>query len=240
MSVSSIGLDPAAGLSGMRSAVRQANKDFDQLVQSLQNGNLGAAQQAYSSFQQVQAGLTSRAATQASAGSSTTAANPVTADWSALGQALQSGSLSSARDAFGKLQQDAQAAWQSQMQQKVQNAQSVYELMQGAQGAAAPGVTPATSSQPAAGSVQNDLNALNQALQSGDLSVLQKLLAQLQQDLQASGQTSGQNNGGHHHHHHGGFSSVNPASAYQANVPASSMPAGSTGATGSGGVSAKA
>lgn len=127
MSVSSVGLDQGAGSSGgWRSSVREARQDFDQLFQALQTGNLNAAQQAYSSFQQIQAGLTSSAVTQANgAATAPTAASAVASDWSALGSALQSGSLTSAQDTFGKLQQDAQAVMHSQLQQEALNAQSV-------------------------------------------------------------------------------------------------------------------
>lgn len=233
MSVSSVGLDQSVGTSALRSSVRQAHRDFDQLVQSLQSGNLSAAQQAYTSFQQIQAGQTSSTPTQTGAVAATTAANPVASDWSALGQALQSGSLSSAQGALGTLQQDAQAAWQSHLQQKAQNAQSVYALLQGTQGAMA--MSGATST---ASAVQSDLNALTQALQSGDTSGAQKLLAQLEQDLQTSGQASGQNYGGHRHHHHGGFSGLNASSAYPTTTPvtsASPTPTGATGVASSGG-----
>jgi hypothetical protein len=226
--------------SSVQGNFRQIRQDFQDLAGALQSGDLNAAQQAYSGFQQIQAGLTSSAATQASTISATTTANPVASDWSALGQALQSGSLSSAQDALGKLQQDAQAAWQSQLQNKVQNAQAVYALMQSAQGA---GTTPAATSasnQSTAGPVQSDLNSLNQALQSGDISGAQKLLTQLQQDLQASGQNYG---GHHHHHHHGGFSGANASSSYLSTAPVGSVnstPIGAARATGSSGISATA
>jgi len=231
MSVSSVGLDPATGLSGWRSSVRQANQDFEQLFQSLQTGDLNAAQQAYANFQQVQAGLTSSAATQTSTAAAPT--NPVAADWTALGQALQSGSLTSAQGALGKLQQDAQTVWQSHLQQEAQNAQSVYALMQSVQGAAATsGATPA-STQSTITPVQNDLNALSQALQSGDTSSAQKLLAQLEQDLQASGQSYA----GHRRHHHHGFSGQNVASYPGTTPSAAALPAAvaSTSAANGGG-----
>ena len=201
MNISSVGLDPSVGISGSRSSLRQADQSFDQLFQSLQSGNLAGAQQAYNSFQQIQAGLTGSSTTPTSV-TSATAANPVATDWSALGQALQSGSLSSAQGALGKLEQDAQVVWQSHLQQQAQNAQSVYALMQSA---AISGTTSASASAnptPASNPVQNDLNALSQALQSGDTASAQKLLAQLEQDLQTSSQASGQSYGGHHHHHH--------------------------------------
>ncbi|MCX7143773.1 MAG: hypothetical protein NT123_22565 [Proteobacteria bacterium] len=241
MSVSSVGLEQAVGTSGLRSSVREANQDFDQLFQSLQSGNLGAAQQAYSSFQQIQARLTGTATTQPGAVSTATAANSVASDWSAVGQALQSGSLTSAREAFGKLQQDAQSAWQSQFQQQVQNAKSVYELMQSTQGTVAPSGTASTGNLSAADSAKRDLNALTLALQSTDSSEVEKLLAQLQKDLQALGETSGQTNGTHYrHHHHGGFSDTSASSGYQTTPASGSTPAGAASATSSSGVSAKA
>jgi len=238
MSVASVGLDTSQSVrsSSVRSSIHQARQDFDQLYQALQSGNLGAAQQAYTSFQQVQAGLTSSSATAATSATATTTSNPIAADWSALGQTLQSGSLSSAQDALSKLGQDAQTAWQTHVQQETQNAESVYALMQSTQGTTATAaVTPtatSSSTQAATGSVQNDLNALNQTLQSGDTTAAQKLLAQLVQDLQASNQASGQGSGGHHHHHHGGLAGTNTASsAYGSTAAATPTSSTSTGTT---------
>ena len=239
MSVTSVGFDQSVVATGGRTAIRQARQDFDQLYESLQSGNLSAAQQAYSDFQQIQAGLTSTPATQTASVAATTSANPVAADWSALGQALQSGSLTSAQDALGKLQQDAQAVWQAHLQRETQNAQSVYALMQGAQtGGATSAAAVSTNPLATVGSVQNDLSALNQALQTGDTAAAQKLLAQLEQDLQATNQASGQNYGGHHHHHHHGSSNVNAASATAVATPSTSSVAtapASVPATGSAG-----
>src|ERR1035437_7841459 len=237
MSVTSIGLDPSqsVGSSSARSSIHQARQDFDQIYQALQSGNLGAAQQAYSSFQQIQAGLATSSMTPATSATATATTNPVVAEWSALGQTLQSGSLTSAQDAFSKLGQDAQAAWQTHLQQETQNAQSVYALMKSAQGTTATSAATSSSAQSATGSVQNDLNALNQSLQSGDTTAAQKLLAQLVQDLQASNPSSGQNGGSHHHHHHGGISGATAASAYGSTTAAStsSTSTGTTTATSS-------
>jgi hypothetical protein len=229
MSVASIGLDQSqsVGSTSVRSSIHQAHQDFDQLYQALQSGNLSAAKQAYSSFQQIQAGLATPSTAPATNATANTATNPVAADWSALGQTLQSGSLSSAQDALSKLGQDAQAAWQTHLQQETQNARSVYALMQSAQGTTATSAVTSTSTQPATNSVQNDLNALNQSLQSGDTTAAQKLLTQLVQDLQASNPSSGE--GHHHHHHHGGFSATNAASAYGSTSMAASTSSTSTG-----------
>jgi hypothetical protein len=235
MSISSVSLDQGMGSSLGRSSVRQARQDFDQLFQALQSGDLATAQQAYGNFQQIQTGLTDPSATAATAVSAASTANPVLSDWSALGQALQAGSLSSAQSALGKLEQDASTAWQS----RIQNAQSVYALMQGSQPTAVTSGATAVNATSQATPVQNDLSSLSQALQSGDSSAAQKLLAQLEQDLQASEQSSG----GHHHHHHhgGGLSGLNAASAYSSTASSGSTAAtGSTGATASIGTGAVA
>jgi hypothetical protein len=239
MSVSSVNLDPSIASSSWRSTVQQATQDFNQLFQSLQSGNVDSAQQAYSSIQQIQAALQQNASGQTSASTASTASNPVASDWSALGQALQSGSLSSAQSALNQLQQDAQSAWQTHLQQEVQNAQSVYSLLQGG-GAASTGATAQAGSAPGTSSVQSDLNSLSQALQSGNTSSAQQALAQLEQDLQSSGQASGQGYGGHHHHHHGGFSNTNASSAYGSATTASlaSTPAAMYGTAGITGTSA--
>ena len=225
MSISSVALDPSAGTSGWRSSIRQAGQDFNQLVQALQSGDLAAAQQAYGSFQQIQAGQTS-VTTPASTVAATTTTNPVASDWSAMGQALQSGSLSSAQGALGQLQQDAQSAWQTRLQQQAQNAQAVYALMQSPQGATAASGT----AQAPGTAVQNDLNALSQALQSGDSASAQTLLAQLQQDLQ----TSGQYYGGHHHHHHGHPAATAPTAAAGTTSPGATTATGSASGSGTG------
>jgi DNA-binding FadR family transcriptional regulator len=229
MSVSSVSLSQGATptVSNGRSSIRQERQDFDQLYQALQSGNLSAAQQAYGDFQKVQASLAS-ASTETSGTTTASTTKAVKTDWTALGQALQTGSLTGAQDALGKLLQDAQAALQSRHQLEAQNAQSVYALMHGVQGASGTSTATATNASASTGSVQNDLNALSQALRSGDTASAQKLLAQLEQDLQASGQSNGGHH--HHHHHHGGFSRVDASSAYTA---ASATGTGSTSAASS-------
>ena len=214
MSVSNVSLDTAVGTSNLHSTVRQARQDFEQLFQSLQSGDLAAAQQAYNSVQQLQAGQTGSTTTQTGTSAGTTStASPVATDWSSLGQALQAGNLSSAQTTLTQLETDAQTVWQAHIQQEAQTAQSVYALMQSAQGAATTTGTPSAATTVAATPVQTDLTALGQALQSGDTSSAQTLLAKLVQDLQTSGQASGQSYGGHHHHHHGGLNATTTTTA---------------------------
>lgn len=195
-----------------RPNVQQARSDFDQLVQSLQNGNLSAAQQAYADFQRVQASQAPRRtaapeATSAVAGATAAAStptrasqSPVSADWSALGQALQAGNLGQAQIALDRLEGDAQTVWQSHLQQQIQNAQSVYALMQGAsQEAMALPAQAGTATGGLSPSVQTGIASLGQSIQSGDSGAAQRLLSQLEQDIKsmslAAGPTSGPTSG---------------------------------------------
>jgi len=75
-----------------------------------------------------------------------------------LGQALQSGDLSGAQNAFSSLQQQLPSSSVNQSQTTQQNSQSTFTT---------------------------DMNALGQALQSGDLSKAQDVFSKLQQDMKA-------------------------------------------------------
>lgn len=205
----------------LRSTIRQGRQDFDQLFQSIQAGNLTAAQQAYADIQSLRSNSASSAdssaTTAADSVSASSATGGISADWTALGQALQSGSTDSTQTAFAKLQQDALTLAETKLQQEAANAQSVYALMQGTQTPSNTTSTPQTAAVTgisASSNVQDDLANLSQALQGGDSSSAQQLLAKLEQDLMASGQAQGQ---GHHHHHHpsSGFeTSQSGATAY--------------------------
>ena len=192
------------GTSG-QSPIRQARQDFEQIFQAIQSGNLPSAQQAYNDLQQIRAGSSAPTSTAGSSASSTvpttSAPNPVSVDWTSLGQALNSGSLSSAQDAMTKLTQDASAQWQSQ----IQNAHAAYALLSGTSAN-----TTASTATPNA--VQTDLSNLQTSLQAGDIAGAQKLLAQLQQDLQSSGQT-GQFMHQHHLHHDAASQTAAPTAA---------------------------
>ncbi len=217
MSVSNVSLNSGAALSAWHATKHQALQDFDQLFQAMQSGSLSGAQQAYAALQQLQpstptATVGSAAAT--ATGSVTTAAatGTVATDWSSLGTALQSGSLSSAQSAFAKLQQDLEVATDPTLNQ----AQAVYAAMQG--------TAPASG----ASAVSTDLSALQQALQSGNTTSAQSVLAKLEQDLQGSGVAVL-----HHRHHHHGMSTQAAASAYssgQTATTSSPAPSGSSAA----------
>lgn len=87
-----------SSLSDTRSSVKQGGEDFEQLLKSLQSSDPSAAQQAIAALQQVQAGVQGNAA----------AANPLSADLAALGAALDTDSLTGAKEAFARLQRDFQ------------------------------------------------------------------------------------------------------------------------------------
>jgi hypothetical protein len=92
------------------SPYKKIRQDFDAVGQALSGGDLGAAQQAFATFQQ---DLQSVAAAKAPGQSGDTAngnvASPADA-LSALGQALNAGDLGAAQKAYAALQQNVQGA----------------------------------------------------------------------------------------------------------------------------------
>jgi hypothetical protein len=87
---------------------QQIRDAFQQLGQALQSGDLNAAQQAFAALQQLMPNLSAGSQTQT--GQQGSGQSQFAADLSALSQALQSGDLTKAQDAFAKLQQDMQSA----------------------------------------------------------------------------------------------------------------------------------
>jgi len=228
MSVSSISSSTGINRADWRSTVKQGKQDFSQLLGSLQSGDVNGAQQAYAAMQQLLPGFQSSAQADAASGSSASsgnaAANTIGTDFSALGTALNSGSLAGAQDAVAKLQQDAQAYQQDHHKfGDLQHAKDVYQSMQQNSTSG----TSSSNSAASGNSLDTDLTALGQALQSGSMSSAQDAFAKLQQDLQSTQQGQG-----HHHHHHGAAAAQNPISSYIANsVLGSSTTAASSTAT---------
>ena len=81
---------------------------FQQLAKDLQSGNLSAAQQDFSTIQQDVQSQGGGHHHHGHGGSSSAPQNPVAELFSELGQALQSGNLSAAQQAYTTLQQDFQ------------------------------------------------------------------------------------------------------------------------------------
>jgi len=109
-SISTIGSSPYQ--SSWQSPFQQISSNFQQLGQSLSSGNLSGAQQAFSSLQQLlpggQQGQSSSTSSSTS-GTQGSGNSTIQQDMAALGQALQSGNLSDAQQAYAQLQQDFQA-----------------------------------------------------------------------------------------------------------------------------------
>ena len=85
----------------------QRRQDFKDLASALQSGDLAGAQKAFAAMQQSQPNFS--AATQTQNAQQGSVQNPLAADFSALGQALNSNDLQKAKDAFAKLLQDMQS-----------------------------------------------------------------------------------------------------------------------------------
>jgi len=106
-STSSSSSSSAAGTSPMAQA-------FAQLAKDLQSGNLSAAQQDFAAIQQVQANaVQSGGHHHHHRGGGEGGQNGISSLFSQLGQALQSGDLSTAQQVFSTMQQDFQQAGQS-------------------------------------------------------------------------------------------------------------------------------
>ena len=190
-----LGLLGGANQTEARSTAKQGKQDFEQLLDAMQKGDLAAAQQALAGLQQVQAAaqqnnLPDTTASNTTGSTATPAASdPLATDFSALGAALKSGSLSGAQDAFAKLQQDFQTLHQqSRPYGSLDHAAEVYSMLQ--QLAATGASDSATSSLNAfvttADKVNGDVGALKQALQSNNQPLSQEVMTRLLHDLRAS------------------------------------------------------
>lgn len=190
-----LGLLGGANQTEVRSTAKQGKQDFEQLLDAMQKGDLAAAQQALAGLQQVQAAaqqnnLPDTTASNTTGSTATPAASdPLATDFSALGAALKSGSLSGAQDAFAKLQQDFQTLHQqSRPYGSLDHAAEVYSMLQ--QLAATGASDSATSSLNAfvttADKVNGDVGALKQALQSNNQPLSQEVMTRLLHDLRAS------------------------------------------------------
>lgn len=103
--MSSINVSSSAGsAAGYQNPFQQIRSAFSQLSQSLASGNLSTAQSAYNTLQGLLPATQSSAGTGSNDGSSTGNGNNFQQQFSALGQALQSGNLAAAQQAFGALQ----------------------------------------------------------------------------------------------------------------------------------------
>jgi outer membrane protein assembly factor BamD (BamD/ComL family) len=90
--------------------MQQRKQDFSQLGSALQSGDLASAQKAFTDLQSLQPGGTAQGSGGAATNSTNNSSgNTSSNDFAALGQALQSGNLTDAQNAFAKIQSDMQA-----------------------------------------------------------------------------------------------------------------------------------
>jgi outer membrane protein assembly factor BamD (BamD/ComL family) len=241
-------------VSSGQNPIQQALEDYTQLGSDLQSGNLGGAQSDYSNLNQL---------VQTYQGPSSSNA-AIQTDFATLGQDLQSGNLTKSQSDFTQLQTDLNAATQTasaattpqpnpalQVRQdyrqlagalqsgNLTDAQAAFAALEQAlqtQTGSSSTLTPAstTGSTTSADPIANDLNAIGQALTSGNLTQAQSAFSQLQTDIKAAEQSSGTSHSqnawqgektGGHHHRSGGWSghSSSNASGYTPSSSASSV-----------------
>ena len=131
--------------------------------------------------------------------------------WAQLAQALQAGNLGGAQTAFSSLQQRFQAGQSGAVGQVSSASQAT-----------------TTASNTQTDPLSQDLSALGQALNGGDVKAAQDAFAKLQQDLQQLGSQKHH----HHHHHSSQASSSNPVvdiSILNVNINTGSGTSASTG-----------
>ncbi|MGA9390787.1 MAG: hypothetical protein WBV69_10105 [Candidatus Sulfotelmatobacter sp.] len=161
MSVSGIS---SSSLYNTQSVQNSFQKDFQQLGQDLQSGNLSAAQSDFATLQNLQA-QNSNASYQSS--------SPIAQAFSQLAKDLQSGNLSAAQQDFATIQQDFQ---NGSTQGQTQATQGHHHHHHGGSGSS---------------EISQLLSQLGTALQSGDLSTAQQAYGSLAQQFQQSSQNSG-------------------------------------------------
>jgi len=183
--------------------LKQIWQDFQDLTSALQSSDLKGAQESFADLQQLMPNSSADNQTQ----------NAFATDLNTLGQALQSGNVSAAQTDFAQLQQDAQSVQGHHHHHHHHNPSASAQSTTGIQtqnGQQGGGQNPFST----------DLNAVGQALQSGDLSDAQTAFAKLQQDMLSV-------QGHHHYHHH------NASADAQSTPPATSSSSAGTDNAGS-------
>jgi hypothetical protein len=174
------------GTQGVQSTMQQFRKDFQQLGQDLQSGNLSAAQSDFASIQQLQTGSSSTSSASStsptssssstSSTSSSQSSNSVAQAFNQLSQDLQSGNLPAAQQDYAKIQQDFQS--QGTQEHHHHHHQPHHGEGSGTSGSGSD-------------SISQIFGQLGQALQSGNLSSAQQAYNTLQQDFQQFAQNNG-------------------------------------------------
>ena len=141
--------------------LQQFKKEFQQLGEDLQSGNLSAAQQDFATLQQLGPQGLSNPSLQPN--------NPLSQAFQQLSQDLQSGNLSAAQQDYNTIQQDIHS----------QAAHATHHHHHGG------------GDNSEANEISQSFQELGQALQSGNLSSAQQIYSTLQQEIQQLGANSG-------------------------------------------------
>jgi soluble cytochrome b562 len=149
----------------VQSKMKQFQQEFQQLGQNLQSGNLSAAQSDYATLEQLMPQNNSTSSTQSS--------NSFTQAFNQLATDLQAGNLSAAQQDFSTIQQD----FQNQRPQM--------------QGARTHGHHHHGGEESGMNQINQLLDQLGQALQSGNLSTAEQVFSSLQQEFQQFSQSNG-------------------------------------------------
>jgi hypothetical protein len=173
MSISSI----SSSTNAFQSQFQQISKDFTALQSDLSSNNLSGAQQAYTTLTQDLQNVWQARGEKQGGGNS-----QISSDLAAVGNALQSNDLAGAQSAFTTLTQDLQSAGQAPAGQQTYGHHHHHRHGGGSQAASTTSTT-----------LSNDLAAVGNALQSGNLTTAQSAFTTLMQDL---GNSSTQNTTG--------------------------------------------
>ena len=147
----------------VQNKMQQFQKEFQQLGQDLQSGNMSAAQSDFATLQQY--------APQTNSTSSSQSNSPIAQEFSQLAKDIQSGNASAAQQDYSTIQQDMQS-----------HAAEGHHHHHSSGGGGGEGGQSAVSQL---------MSQLGQALQSGNLSSAQQAYSTLQQEFQQFTQNSG-------------------------------------------------
>jgi outer membrane protein assembly factor BamD (BamD/ComL family) len=144
----------------VQNKMQQFQKEFQQLGQDLQSGNMSAAQSDFATLQQY--------APQTSSTSSSQSNSPIAQEFSQLAKDIQSGNTSAAQQDYSTIQQDMQS-------HAAEGHHHHHSSGGGGEGQSA---------------ISQLMSQLGQALQSGNLSSAQQAYSTLQQEFQQFTQNS--------------------------------------------------
>jgi hypothetical protein len=157
------------GSQNVQNQMEQMQKEFQQLGQDLQSGNMSAAQSDFATLTQLDPNLATSSTSSTSSASTTN--NPIEQAFAQLAQDLQSGNLSAAQQDYSTIQQDMQSASATHGHHHHHHSESSQESGDD-------------------NTLEQLFGQLGQDLQSGNLSAAQQDYTSLQQQFQQIGQNN--------------------------------------------------